>query len=508
MNRFVKDNLVLFIIMGCTILGAIVLLTFAVIGNARMYRFHNEAQELRSQIEQLIKQTPAPVQGNEAPIKAETAFYKSKTAKLLPHFGQIKGPALDAFIYTLLMKSPDDKSQDIDWGKIDRRKLEEVKQKFLETFRAAWSADEDRKAQGGRQSFYQRFVRGLIPDHNWAGDLKFNESQRREQWKKALAAFCREYQKLTIERLGESNQDDILMSVLGVPRNYDGRADQCMQFFMVPMLSRMQEICANPPQKPDEQAPKKEADNKQNAGKDDKDTPSKMELLGDSIYFGFKDIYAPANRSQTAIPPERIADVVKNWEVIGDLVSRMAIEGISSLNSFVIRNLQGDKVGRYVVYHYTFSVTGDIAKIRALTKNLNDAAHENRMYIVRSIFLYADRDGAQEIFLERQEEVRQKLEGSKDNPQAEAAPAEVTPEPMPAARPRRGRRGGMDDMPPEMSMEQPAEKVKTPAQIRAEELKKPYNKRMGYGRTLFGGSQNCEAVFDVEYVYLAEPELD
>ena len=60
-------------------------------------------------------------------------------------------------------------------------------------------------------------------------------------------------------------------------------------------------------------------------------------------------------------------------------------------------------------------------------------------------------------------------------------------------------------------MEDPAGQkvqVKTPEQILAEEKAKPYDKRSGYGRMLFGGSPNCEAVFDVEYVYLADPELE
>ena len=64
MNRFVKDNLVLFIIMGCTLFGALVLLTFAVVGHAKMFRYHEDVKQLRSQIGDLIRQTPAPVVGN------------------------------------------------------------------------------------------------------------------------------------------------------------------------------------------------------------------------------------------------------------------------------------------------------------------------------------------------------------------------------------------------------------------------------------------------------------
>lgn len=469
MNRFVKDNMVLFIVMGCTILGAIVLLTFAVLGHARMYQAHAEATELRDKIADLIKQKPAPVGGNEEPMKAEAEFFKAKTAELLPHFGQIKGPALDAFI----------------------KELGVEKQKFLETFRAAWEADDDRKAQGGRQRFYRRFSRGQMPEHNWHAELKIKPAEIRTRWQKGVDAFRKEYQKLTVEPVDERNQDELLMSVLGVPRNFEGRPELCMQNFMVPMARQMQELCARPPLLPGE----KEQAERDDGKKDENAPPSRVELLGEAGSFGFNYKSNPK--------PDEIIDIVKNWEVIGDLGYRIIKERIYSLNSFVIRNLAGEKVGRYVIYHYTFSVTGDIARIRNLVKALNDAAKENRMYIVRSIYLYADRDGAQEIFLERQQEAmaqRSELDaaGTDENKQPGQDAAAPTPD-MDYHHP------GMDG---DMHGEKPAQRVKTPEQIRAEELKKPYDKRTGYGRLLFGGSKNCEAVFDVEYVYLAEPELE
>lgn len=543
MNRFVKDNLTLFIIMGSTVLVALILLTFAFLGHARMYSYYSEAEQLRSQIEQLIKQKPAPVQGNEAPIREEIKFYKDEVAQLLPHFGQIKEGALNAFIYTLLLKPVDLKAGrptlvDGEWKQAKPKNLEEAKQKFLETFRAAWNADEDRKMRGGRQRFYRNFVRGRTQDHNWAANMNLTELQREERWELAQEAFRNEYQKLTVEKVDDNNEDDILMSVFGVPRNFDGKSDDCMRFFMVPMLARVQEICAAPPISKAEQAktdakakpaaaektkkdakaekakkadvpedmdvpdvPDEDAEETEEEEKTEKENaPNKLELLNDALFFGFKNFY---DKREAAMPPDQIADVVKNWEVIGNLVLRIATEGLSSLNSFHIRNLAGEKHGRYVIYHYTFSVTGEIAKIRALVKNLNDAAKENRMFIIRSIFLYADHDGAQEIFMERQQEIQQKrqaLEAGK-----EAAP-EAAPENVEGRR-RRGRSAAAAVPGPQQEAPAAAT-VKTPEQLKAEEQKKPYDKRAGYGRTLFGGSQNCEAVFDVEYVYLAEQELN
>ena len=484
MNRFVKDNLVLFIVMGCMIIGALVLLAFAVLGHARMFRYHEEAEELRNQIGQLVAQKPAPVEGNVAPMKNAIDFYKEKTAEILPHFGQIKETALNAFI----------------------KKLGVDKQKFLETFRAAWENDEDRKAPGGRRRFYERFSQGLSGENNWAAELNLTPTARAERWLEALAVFRAEYQKLTVEVIDESNQNEVLLSVLGVPRNFDGDPELCMQRFIVPLAQRLQEICAKPPLTEAEEkiyaARKKKAAEK---GEEEDFILNKVELLNDAGAFGFNLKVNPRS--------ENIVDIVKNGEVIGDLVRRIATAKVGSINSFIIRqnNYAGEKVGRYVIYHYTFSVTGDIAKVRNLVNMLNNAAAEKRMYIVRSIFLYADRDGAGRLMQDRKDELarlKEELDAagaaeSNNNSASSGMQRENT-------RRRRGNAMPMDPGMPGM-MDGPDGKkvqVKTAEQIRKEELAKPYYKREGYGKVLFGGSSICEAVFDVEYVYLAEPELE
>ncbi len=450
MNRFVKDNLTLFAVTGGAWLCAVVLLIFAVIWHAKMFSYFASAEKLRPQIAELINQKPAPVAGNEAPMQEDIKFYREKVAELLPHFGQIKEPALNAFV----------------------RELGVNREEFLEMFRNAWNSDEDRKAQGGRLRFYQRFSRGNFDEYNWAKKTPFTTDEARlAAWRKASRAFAAEYQKLTIEVIDDGNLPDVFLSVMGIPRNYEGRGDWCMQDFMVPMRGKMLDLCSNP-------------SGAEKTSKDDVQ-PNKMDVLGGASSFGFNYQKEPAL--------EEIPDIVRNWEVIGDLVSRMVQEGLSSLNSFYIRNLAGEKQGRYMIYHYTFSVSGDIGRIRSFVKNLNEAAKENRMYIVRSIFLYSDRDGAREIFLERQHEAQQKrLE--LDNAGRNESAAKTTPAAAERETAKPLERG---EKPPQ-----------TPAQIRMEELKKPYHERIGYGRLLFGGSPNCEAVFDVEYVYLAEQTLE
>ena len=136
--------------------------------------------------------------------------------------------------------------------------------------------------------------------------------------------------------------------------------------------------------------------------------------------------------------------IVRNWQVIGDLATRIAKSGVNALYSFYIRNMASERVGDYVIYHYTFGVSGDLNKIRAFVKALHEATREHRMYIVRSVFLYADSDGAQNVFQERAaeaERLRLELEGLNTGTDAASGmPPEMGgPGMMPGMRGRAGR---------------------------------------------------------------------
>ena len=433
MKRFIKDNLVLLIVLSVAVIISLALLVLVVIEHSRMYNYFQQAEELRNQIGELIQQKPAPVKGNIKPIEEETALYRKNTAQLQQFFGKVKEPALEAFAATLGVKLPE----------------------FLEKFRAAWEEDTNRTALGGRDRFYQRFKRDY------------------PKWNQAVEAFRKEFQKVTAEPLSSSNVDEVLMTALGVQRNMENSPENCLRY-MWSMRSRMVDLFAE----------------------------NKVELQGEAASFGFDYKNPPL--------PEMVPDIVRNWQVIGDLATRIAKSGVNALYSFYIRNMASERVGDYVIYHYTFGVAGDLNKIRAFVKALHEATREHRMYIVRSVFLYADSDGAQNVFQERAaeaERLRLELEGLNTGTDAASGmPPEMGgPGMMP------GMRNPM--MPPEMMAgpedpSQAQQPVKTLAQIREEIQKLPYDKRPGYGRKLFGGSPNCEAVFDVEYVALAEPELN
>ncbi len=436
MKRFVKNNLVLLIILGITLVVTLGLLVVAILEHSRMYSNFKQAEDLSKQIGDLIKQKPAPVGGNIEPIQQEIALYKTKTAQLRSNFGNLEKPALEAFAKALGVKLPELQAE----------------------FRSAWEGDSSRNALGGRYRFYNRF------------------KQKYPKWDDAREVFRREYQKVTPEPLTAANLDEVLLSVLGLQRNMDNDSQKCMRYMWL-MRSHMVDVF------------------NENAEKNDKGEKRPTSIIGDAGSFGFDYKNLPL--------PENIPNIVHNWGVIGDLVTRLSKAGLDSLNSFHIRNLAGERIGDYIVYHYTVNVTGDINDIRGFIKKLNDAYKENRIYMVRSAFLYADGDGAQNVFRERAaeaERLRLELEGGPGGGGSATTDAPVDN--------RRNRRGM--DMPPDMpgATQTEQQPTKTAAQIREEILKLPYDRRPGYGTVIFGGSQKCEAVLDIEYVSLATPELN
>ncbi|MGE4563747.1 MAG: hypothetical protein AB7F32_02665 [Victivallaceae bacterium] len=444
MKRFAKNNMVLLIVLGVTLIVVLGLMVFAVMEHTRMYSNFSQAENLSKQISELIKQNPAPVAGNVEPIQSEIAMYKEKTEKLRARFGNLEKPALLAFAKTLGVKLPE----------------------LQAAFRTAWESDASRNALGGRYRFYNRFKKEY------------------PKWDEARDVFRQEYQKVTPEPLTPANLDEVLLSALGLQRSMDGDPQKCMRF-MWTMRSHMIDVFT------------------ENGEKNEKGDKRATSIIGEAGSFGFDYKTLPL--------PENIPNIVRNWKVIGDLATRLSKAGLDSLNSFKIRNLAGERVGDYIIYHYTVGVTGDINQIRAFVKSLNDAYAENRIYVVRSVFLYADSDGAQNVFRERAAEAERLRLELESGSFGGANPADGGGD---NRRNRRDARRAAPDMPPDMpgarpeDQQQQQQPTKTAAQLREELLKMPYDKRPGYGKIVFGGSKKCEAVLDIEYISLATPELN
>ena len=483
MKRFIKNNLVFLIVMLVALAVVTVLLVLVISESGRMNRANDEVSQLKSQIEELIKQNPAPVKGNIEPITRETELYQKKVDELKVMFGGVHRPALEAFYQTLGVDEAT----------------------FREILERKWDEDEDKNNPGGYIRFYQLFSRGVEVEVENEGENEGEEKKKQKlwtlpKWNLARDAFVKEYRKVTIEEVkDQSAADAVLMQCLGIPRNFDRDGDACLRNFMWPMRARMADLFAG-------KIPNL-----------DGSRPERVELMPEAAAFGFN-----FNRSPKA--DSRLDNITRNFEVIGDLGRRIVNSKVQSLNSFYIRNNEftfaGEQQGPFTVYHYNFSVTGKIEAIRDLVKILNEAAKDSRVYLIRSIYLYAVTDGALEVFLANELAAEAKRMELLQNQEANGENGGMGMGMGPGMggmgmmggtrrstrRPGMGMGPGMGGMGMMGDMDDEARRQRE-ARLEAEDAKKPYNERRNYGRILFGGDDTCEAIFDVDYVFIPDPKL-
>ena len=333
---------------------------------------------------------------------------------------------------------------------------------FRAKFREEWeSSGSGRETVAGRDQFYQRFKR------KW------------QNWNAALGVFEEAVKPLLVEPVTSLNVEDILLDALGLPRNMGFQPENCL-LFMSSIRYRLIDIYAK----------------------------AKVQLEQDANNFGFKFEPAP--------PATEIVQTVKQWNIIGDLADRIAKSGVSSLERFTVRALDPVREGNYAFYHYTFEVRGTLKSLRELVRVLNAAYAENRVYLIRSIFLYNNYDPVAILLEEyaQQQNEALRLQALLNETGGGDRPVTSTPIPTPGSgRPMTG--PGGRPMGPGGPMGQP-ERELTPleqAELRRQqeelEMSLPYYERSSYGVPLFGGDDlKYRAVFDVEYVVRTDLDLN
>lgn len=420
MKRIIKNNLVLIVVLGICLVITIGLLVWTAMEYIQMSNYINQTGQLRSDIATLIKKTPAPVDGNIPLIKTDTTLYGGAAEKLRRRFGHPFLPALEQFISVLRQS--------------DGERISLAK--FREDFLVEWSKG-DRSAQ--KYSDYKSFQR------------------RFRNWSEAMQAFRTAVEKVTTEPITDNNIDDVFLSALGVPRQFDSRPDN-LQRFMAEYRRRL------------------------------------LELTKDKILFESPEAanfsFTIAGTGQSAYLAENYPMIAQQWEILGDIVKRATDSGIYSFVSFRKRTIQPEKVGGFDVFHYSIEITGTMASIRKFVNLLDQAFQENRVYVVRSIFLYQDGNGAKKLL----------------------TPNAIVPVLMPGLDPqefgtpqpgRRRRRPERSVRPEgELSAADRAAREEAARKAKEEEEEKslPYNLRTGYGEILIGKSDLCRAIIDVEYI--------
>ena len=92
------------------------------------------------------------------------------------------------------------------------------------------------------------------------------------------------------------------------------------------------------------------------------------------------------------------SDVVRNWDIIGDIAGYMITANISQLEKFSYVNLAGDSSnGNYKKYSYVITLTSRESQIRTFMQLLADAYKSNRMYVIKRFSMKKQEDQIQDI---------------------------------------------------------------------------------------------------------------
>lgn len=178
----IKKNILLFSILGITLIIVGVLAYMVLVTHSRMGEYIDKVNSLRDTIKKLGKETPRPVKDNIVRINKDIEGYKKVADDIIKLYGHPNYPALVAMCKVLNVK-PDDMRND---------------------FREFWTANNN-----------PGIARGLV--------LRTYINKQKEKfgvkkWDDAMAVFQKEIEKVTYEKINDDNIKDIYFFTLGLPR--------------------------------------------------------------------------------------------------------------------------------------------------------------------------------------------------------------------------------------------------------------------------------------------------
>lgn len=449
MNRFVKKNMILIIVISLSSVAAIALLVWTAIEHSRMSAYINQVNKLREDIGVLVSKKPAPVDENKPRIRQDIETYSKAADAIERAFNDPLLPALEEFIKVVRYRDPEKKAN-------RPISLAEFKTLFFEEWNKVDAAN---VAQQGItfKVFQQRFP----------------------NWRDAMLEFKKLAEKATTEPITDQSVDEVFLTALGVPRTMQGKPE-LLSRFMTDYRYKLLDMLS--------------------AGK---------------ITVGNVEAGNFSFTQQDVFQPEEYPQVARNWDIIGDIVSKMVEAKVKSLNGFYKRTVAGEAVGDYQVYNFTFEVEGSLESIRKLVSLLDQSYLKgNRVYVVRAVFLYAVEDQAKLLFMPASAVPGMEGQNGEDGfmPPGRPGMPDMRQPGMPGMQqPQfqgrgRGRRGNIQrPMESDRQMteeEQRAQLEEARKKWLEAEKKKPFYERIGYGNTLVGANSDCQAQITVEYVIL------
>ena len=493
MNRFTRNNLLLIIIIVCSCLTAVGLLVFSIIRFIAMNKCMAEVEDIAKKVSELSKKNPRPHNNNKAPIEKNIALYKKTTDQLAQYFHSPMRKVAEEFVLGLKEKNP-------------RKDTPLTVEQFRKYYEDMWNSG---SSYVDKQYNYNNFR-----------EVRFTN------WNAQVAKYLPVAQKWTTEPLTEENLPEVLFSYIGIPRTMGEQPANMARYlksYQVALMQAMSSIKYNIEEgvrvdwfgfDPDPTAA--QIAQKFNSPRDHYpriaavwdifgDVIKRMTSCAKMISFTDKNgkkCNVPFNKeivnklNDDKIPFSTYDDKIDTFYGLGlrALLQNTNSNDNNSLENF--RNaINGNDEGPFRVYRMRLTVSSSMEGIRTLVRALEEAYKEgdkdapyrkNSVYVIRSIALYAERDGAALIFKARDEEANP-TEAKKQQPAPQAAPR------------GRGRgRGRVAEAAPQEQKVSEADRERARLELEKMYANKPYYERPGYGDVLIGDDKTCKAVIDFD----------
>ena len=476
MSRFTKKNIVLIVVLAASGVAAAVLLIYSAIVWISLLGKMDETNSARDKVSSLTKAKPAPGRKNEERIEGDIKIFEKASVYLRNSFVHPLQPAVDEFIKTLcapdgarlndgqrdrfrVVPKNNDELSDEQRSRLPMRKLtlDEFKEFFRESFEEKarpTPRDPERESLGTLQFFINGFRSNF------------------RNWNAAMAKFRQVAQPLTSEQIDSTNDIAILLNAMGFRRAVD--------------IDGFPRLIEN-----------------YRAVIQQKAEKGKLDLSADALSFMLGtsgDLSRDANALKDFKHPSDVRQVFFHWDVYGNIIDHLTKASVKQLVGIRVRDFaerpeEGRKIGNlsetvgaYRIYHYTVEISGSMESIRNFCKQLDLSYNSRRPYILRSVTLYAEENGAS--ILMKQYGMQNKNEGNSENPENEEV----------------GRRRRRRRVQPaaENSGESDAQREREAERRRyAEEMKAlAPDKRPGYGAIVVGLGDQYRAFVDFDYVVL------
>ncbi len=322
LKRFLKYNRTLVAVIGASLLFILFMLVVSVIEYLKMVEANTQVDNLRNKISELqdpMRNEVAVIAGNLDRLKEDYQVYREKNAVLRPYIGQPYRHALDKMAQSIGLANGD------------------VLVKQIYDF-----LNENRD-----ELLNNRFTR-----------FTMEQERKGVKWAKAMEIFKEEAQKVSFEKINDSNINDIFMQAIGLRRTMFGRSvDHCQNILKETQINLNKFVMDR-----------------------------NVDINQGAADFA---LFTPGIDT-----PDKIAESMENMEIVGDMIRRIIANVPADRNVKYLRCLDAVQYrgktayredSKIEVYKYTIKFVGTMQALREIVTSLNNSVNDSRIYVVRNI---------------------------------------------------------------------------------------------------------------------------